>query len=224
VISEDGRLVTNFHVVKGAERVVATFASGAKSEVAGVWAADPKLDLAVLQLGPGPFSRIALSDSDAKQGDEVTVIGSPRGLEGSVSTGIVSAIRREGALAMGGDEDRHVTGAESWGLQITAPISPGSSGSPVLDATGRVLGVAVGQIEGGQALNFAVPVSKLRDLVRGIGPTSQLKPLDLLHEGTLSVRANLLISAAGFAAVALLWWLGSYISSRRERSARTVTH
>src|SRR5262249_3421737 len=80
-------------------------------------------------------------------GDEVYVVGNPEGLEGTFSQGIISSLR-------GNDY-----------IQITAPISHGSSGGPVLNKNGEVIGVAVGLIEEGQNLNFAIPVSKLTQLL-----------------------------------------------------------
>jgi hypothetical protein len=82
----------------------------------------------------------------------VFAVGNPRGLEGTFSSGIISGMR---TLPNGVDY-----------FQITAPVSPGSSGGPVLNQNGEVVGVVVGQLSGGQNLNFAIPIKYLRDLVR----------------------------------------------------------
>jgi S1-C subfamily serine protease len=218
VISPEGRVVTNFHVIEEAARMVAIFAGGKKAEVVGVWAFDKSQDLAVLQLAEGTYPIVALSSSAPKQGDEVIVIGSPLGLEGSVSTGIVSAVRSEGAIALADRKEESDRG-KSWGLQISAAVSPGSSGSPVLDAEGKVMGVAVGiygGAMGGQALNFAVPISKLRELLATIPIGARPRSLTTVGSGR-SVTTNLLISAGGLGAVALVWWIAAWINGRKDK-------
>ena len=97
---------------------------------------------------------LPLGDSSAVEvGEEVYAVGNPEGLEGTFSQGIISGIRRVG--------DRDL-------IQITAPISHGSSGGPVLNKHGQVVGIAVGAIRTGQNLNFAIPASELQLLVEGI--------------------------------------------------------
>jgi hypothetical protein len=95
--------------------------------------------------------------------DKVYAIGNPRGLEGTFSEGLVSSIRRGDGAAM---------------LQITAPISQGSSGGPVFDDRGRVVGVAVGMLEAGQNLNFAIPADYLEALLAGVGSPVPLADLE----------------------------------------------
>lgn len=103
---------------------------------------------------------LRLGDSSKVEiGDEIFVVSNPQGLEGTFSKGIVSAIRIIG---------------QDYLLQITAPISPGSSGGPVLNEQGKVIGVAVATFKGGQNLNFAIPSSYLSDLLESMKP---LKPL-----------------------------------------------
>lgn len=92
-------------------------------------------------------------------GDDIYVAGNPEGLEGTLSSGIVSAMRE-------------ITGHKL--LQITAPISPGSSGGPVMDAYGEVIGVAVATFKEGQNLNFAVPSSYVKKMLAAIGSASPL--------------------------------------------------
>jgi S1-C subfamily serine protease len=111
-----------------------------------VIALDQVLDIAVLQsdIDQQPF--LSLGDSRlAEVGERIAVIGSPLGFDGTLSEGIISAKRDAG-------------GERKW-LQITAPLSPGSSGSPVLNARGEVIGVATMIASGGQALNFAIPIA-----------------------------------------------------------------
>jgi S1-C subfamily serine protease len=213
VISEDGRVVTNHHVIDGARRIIAVFADGKEVEVAGVWAFSgrEKDDIAVLQLGPGRYPALRLAVTPARQGDEVVVIGSPLGLSQAITTGIVAAVREHGTVTR-----RTKDGPESWGLQITAGIAPGSSGSPILNASGDVVGVAVGTW-GGTA-NFGVPVARVQKLTEARNTTlDRVRPLSEAHDGP-SLRTNLLVSAAIFGAIGLVWWL----SGRKSRSGRKL--
>ena len=110
---------------------------------------------------------ISLGDSDTVQvGVPIYAVGNPRGLEGTFSQGIISSVRKVGTDKL---------------LQLTAPISPGSSGGPVLNGKGQVIGVSVATFRGGQNLNFAIPSNYLKVLVRLIGPAktlSQAKPAE----------------------------------------------
>ena len=112
-------------------------------------ASDKDQDLAVLRVDASAIEihPLSIARSTPQQGERVFVIGNPRGLEGTVSDGIVSALRR--------------FKESGYMIQITAPISPGSSGSPVVNLRGEVIGVATAAIEGGQNLNFAIPSSKI---------------------------------------------------------------
>jgi tetratricopeptide (TPR) repeat protein len=153
VINKDGVVVTNYHVAKScmSEKTtcIVKMESGAFFPVDAVVAADEGNDLALIKVkGKGlPTVRLAREQS-GKLGESVVVIGSPKGLETTVSDGIVSAIRGDGEV-----------------LQITAPISPGSSGSPVFNSKGEVIGVATFTTEG-QNLNFAIPVKFVHGLYR----------------------------------------------------------
>jgi len=217
VVSAGGLLATNHHVAEGGDRIVATFSGERQVEVLGVRAIDREADLSLLQLESGTYQALELSAEEPKQGDPVTVLGSPRGLAGSLSTGIVSAVRAHGTKLQGREG-----GHESWGLQISAPISPGSSGSPILDEHGRVIGVAVGK-GAGEALNFAIPVERLQALLASVDASTPLTPLSDLREGR-SVKTNLLISAGGITAVALLWWGLAMLSRRRSLRRAGVRH
>ena len=164
----DGEVASNLHVVEGAARGYAKIV-GQKSKYAieGITALDPERG----PCGSKDFccSRIdafALGSSDAVQvGETVYAVGNPQGLEGTFSQGIVSSIRQVGTDKL---------------LQITAPISPGSSGGPVLSSTrGEVIGVSVATFRGGQNLNFAIPSNYLKALLEKAGsprPLAQARP------------------------------------------------
>jgi S1-C subfamily serine protease len=208
VISPDGQLATNFHVIDSAKRIVAVFSNGTEVDVVGVRGFDAEADIAVLQLKPGTYPALPLATVPAKTGDEIVVIGSPLGLGEAISTGIVSAVREHGTARPGSRP-----GKESWVLQISAAVASGSSGSPILNKEGEVVGLAVGVVRG-EAMYFGVPVAKLQKLLEaGLG---ELKPLPEAREGW-SVRTNILISTAFLAAIGFVWWLVTFLSRRGER-------
>lgn len=154
LISPDGKIVTNYHVIKGAHSAVVKLSDGAFFPVAGVWAVDATLDIAILRVnGAGlPFLRWAPSDN-LRVGDHVVAIGSPLGLEGTVSDGIISALRAESP-------------GENW-IQTTAPVSHGNSGGPLLDMKGGVVGMITWgvNLQEGQNLNFAIPSDEIMPLL-----------------------------------------------------------
>ncbi len=170
--SEDGKsgsgffvaedvVVTNFHVIKETTEGFAKIYGQEKIyQILGVVGVDEANDLALLKIDGVKGKQLKLNTDDATAvGDEVFAVGNPKGLEGTFSQGIVSSIRKTEKFNF---------------LQITASISSGSSGGAVLNDNGQVIGVAVGAIESGQSLNFAIPVSLLRDL---ISKKTLLKPL-----------------------------------------------
>ncbi len=146
----EGVIATNAHVIEGAGSGTAKLVGAAQTfPILGILAVDRHADLALVEVS---VAAPALHLSDAPMpavGDDVYVIGNPLGLEGTFSQGIVSGIR--------------IVGTDSL-IQMTAPISPGSSGGPVLDGSGDVVGVSVATFKEGQNLNLAVPVSYLAHL------------------------------------------------------------
>jgi S1-C subfamily serine protease len=158
----EGLVVTNYHVVRGAASGYGRLAGNeSKFRIAGTVAVDAEHDLAIVSLAGLKAPSLRLGDSSqVAVGDTVYAIGNPQGLEGTFSQGIVSAIRHVGADTL---------------IQMTAPISPGSSGGAVLDAGGRVVGVAAATFQGGQNLNLAIPSSYLTALTSRI--SAELVPL-----------------------------------------------
>ena len=149
------RIITNRHVIERSARVDVHMMDGRKFPVRGVLAVDGEGDLALLQIDTPkpPAQALQIVSRVPQEGESIVVIGNPFGLEGSVSNGIVSAVRE----------------ISGYGriIQITAPISPGSSGSPVVNMFGQVIGVATLQAEEGQSLNFAVPAERISHLKIG---------------------------------------------------------
>ncbi|MDB4950965.1 MAG: serine protease, partial [Gemmatimonadetes bacterium] len=147
----DGRIVTNLHVVRGGARVEVTGAGGQLlGSIPFAEALSEEADLAVLPRLAGTARRLAVAAARPQVGESVVVIGAPEGLSNTVSNGIVSAFRV-------------VDGRPR--MQISAPISPGSSGGPVLNARGQVVGVSLSILQQGQNLNFAVPLDDLRAML-----------------------------------------------------------
>jgi len=153
VVSNDGKVITNYHVIDGASSAVIKFPNGAFFLIEGVLAADVAKDIAVLKASGSDFPTVALGDSDKVQvGEEVVSIGSPLSLEATVSNGIISSIRELK------DENQRL-------FQTTAPISLGSSGGALLNMGGELIGITTAEMVGGQNLNFAVPINVVKPLL-----------------------------------------------------------
>jgi len=176
------RVVTNRHVIENAYRAEVHSYNGGIYQVKGVLAVDAEGDLALLRVDapPNQVRPLQLDRTSPQEGESIVVIGNPFGLEGSVTNGIVSAVR-----------DIPTFGRI---IQITAPISPGSSGSPVVNMQGQVIGVATLQITGGQSVNFAIPserisqlqtgaLSSLSDLVAASGRNKRAKAVQSFRDG-----------------------------------------
>src|SRR5689334_1120583 len=148
------RVVTNRHVIDGAYRAEVHLNSGNNFPVKNVIAVDAEGDVALLRVDAPPnlVRPLSLDRTSPQEGESIVVIGNPFGLEGSVTNGIVSAVR-------------DIPGFGRI-IQITAPISPGSSGSPVVNMQGQVIGVATLQVAGGQSVNFAIPSERIAQLDR----------------------------------------------------------
>lgn len=150
-VSKEGVIVSNRHVFKGAHHAVVEGVKG-KYPVTEVLSQHKDYDLVRMKvrLKRHRITPLPIYNALPRIGEKILVIGNPLGLEASVSDGIVSAVRKLGPY--------------SSVIQITSPISPGSSGSPVLNMRGEVIGVATFQMREGQNLNFAVPITYIKDL------------------------------------------------------------
>ena len=164
LVSADGEIVTNYHVIKEAHSAVVKLSNGAFFPVSGVLATDADKDLAIIKVNGKNLPFLSLGDIEKLHvGDHVVAIGSPLGLEGTVSDGIVSAVRDVAKM--------------KW-IQTTAPVSHGNSGGPLLDMNNHVVGVITWgvNLELGQNLNFASPCSEVQALL--VTAHQQAKPLD----------------------------------------------
>jgi len=150
-VDAKGTLVTNHHVIEKASSAFIKTPDGAYHNVEGVLAEDAENDLVLLKVRGHNFASLPLADSArVRVGDRVVAIGSPLGLESTVSEGIVSGLRGKG---------------DSQVIQTTAPMSPGSSGGVLLNSGGQVIAVITFGVVAGQNLNFAIPSNHIRPLL-----------------------------------------------------------
>ncbi|MBN2321948.1 MAG: DegQ family serine endoprotease [Acidobacteria bacterium] len=155
IIDVDGHIITNNHVVEGAERITVKLANGEEYE-ADVVGRDPKTDLALLKIdGAGDLHALNLGDSeDLKVGSWVVAVGSPFGLEQTVTQGIVSG---KGRVIGSGPYDDFI--------QTDASINPGNSGGPLINMNGEVVGINTAIYPSGQGIGFAIPIDMAKNIV-----------------------------------------------------------
>jgi putative serine protease PepD len=171
VIDEEGHIVTNQHVVAGAESVTVTFSDGEEVE-ARVVGTDPSTDIAVLDVDRAPSELTPLSfagDGSLQVGDSVIAIGSPFGLEGTLTSGVISALGRE----IRSPNNFTIENA----VQTDAALNQGNSGGPVLDSEGRVVGVAAqirSESGGSDGIGYAIP-----------GDTAKRVARELIQDGSV---------------------------------------
>ncbi len=158
VVSRDGLIATNLHVIGEARPIEIEFSDGSRLPVKGIHAWDRRLDLAIVRVDADQLPPLKLGDSDLlKQGAEIVALGNPQGLDYSVVEGVVSALREA--------ED------DSVGLlQLAIPVEPGNSGGPILDRTGRVHGIMTFKSAITDNLGFAMPVNLLKPLLQKPNP------------------------------------------------------
>jgi S1-C subfamily serine protease len=165
VVDKDGTILTNAHVVAGADSVSVSFQEGGEEIPAEVKGVDTSTDLAALKIDPSEVDNLQVlplgDSSKAEVGDPVVAIGNPFGYSRTVTTGIVSGLQRE-IIAPNGFQIDNV-------IQTDASINPGNSGGPLLDSSGRVIGInsqiATGGGQGSVGIGFAVPVNTAKKLL-----------------------------------------------------------
>ncbi len=180
LVDAEGRILTNYHVIQGSaelEVTPLTEGGGGTRYKAVVLATDPANDLALIQIQPEePLPFLTLGDSDGVQvGQKVLAIGNPFGLQGTLTTGVVSSTGRSIQDRSGILEDL---------IQTDAAINPGNSGGPLLDSSGNVIGVntAIYGPSGNIGIGFAMPISRATGLLRFVKGGAQ-PPQDLGIEG-----------------------------------------
>lgn len=176
IIAPDGYILTNDHVVQGSDALAVTLRDGTSFEAALV-GTDPATDLAVIRANGAGLPYGTLGDSASlKAGQLVIAIGNPLGFQSTVSTGVVSALGR----ALRSREGRLIENI----IQHTAPLNPGSSGGPLVDSRGSVVGVNTAIIGMAQGIGFAVPANTARWVV------SQLLTQGRVRRGFLGLAAQ----------------------------------
>jgi S1-C subfamily serine protease len=157
VITPDGYILTNSHVVANAREIRALFID-ARKLAATLIGHDPSTDLAVLRVSASGLPYTTLIDSSGlRVGQLVIAMGNPLGFQSTVSTGVVSSLGR----ALRGQDGRLIENV----IQHTAPLNPGNSGGPLLDSRGRVIGINTAIIAQAQGIGFAIPASAARAVV-----------------------------------------------------------
>ncbi len=168
IISEDGRIITNAHVVDGADRVQVTLKDGRTLE-GEVMGSDPVTDVAVIKVNERNLPTVRLSNSDQIQpGEWAIAIGNPLGLDNTVTAGIISGVGRSSSQV--GVPDKRVDF-----IQTDTAINPGNSGGPLLNARGEVIGVNTAIIRGAQGLGFAIPINTAERIATELAETGTVQ-------------------------------------------------
>ncbi len=168
IIGSDGRILTNAHVVDGADTVKVTLKDGRSLE-GKVLGADPVTDVAVVKVEANNLPTVALGNSEQlKPGEWAIAIGNPLGLDNTVTTGIISATGRSSGQV--GVPDKRVDF-----IQTDAAINPGNSGGPLLNARGEVIGINTAIIQGAQGLGFAIPINRAQRIATQLVTTGKVE-------------------------------------------------
>jgi S1-C subfamily serine protease len=178
VLDKDGRILTNNHVVEGAQQVTVQFVDGTEA-AAKVLGRDPSGDLAMIQVSvpADKLTPLTLGDSDSvRPGQLAIAIGNPLGLDHTVTAGVVSAVARTESAENG----RPLRGL----IQTDAPINPGNSGGPLLDARGAVLGITTLGRADANSIGFALPINAAKRVL------SQLQGSQVVQHAYLGISGR----------------------------------
>ncbi|MEH1839358.1 MAG: HhoA/HhoB/HtrA family serine endopeptidase [Nostoc sp.] len=160
IINSSGQIVTNSHVVDGADRVTVTLKDG-RTFNGKVLGEDPVTDVAIIKIDANNLPTLSVGNSDALQpGQAVIAIGNPLGLNNTVTSGIISATGRSSS-DIGASSDKRVDY-----IQTDAAINPGNSGGPLLNARGQVIAMNTAIIRGAQGLGFAIPINTVQRIAQ----------------------------------------------------------
>jgi Trypsin-like peptidase domain len=152
IISHDGRIVTNLHVIKDMKAAAVQLPNGDLFDTVSVLATDERRDLAIIKISGFDLPVLELGNSDVLTvGEPLVILGSPRGLEGTVTAGILSSIRD--------------SGQGFTVLQTDAAVNPGNSGGPLVNNKGQAIGVVSFKLRSAEGLNFAIPINYVRGLL-----------------------------------------------------------
>jgi S1-C subfamily serine protease len=166
-MSNNGQILTNAHVVEGADIVNVTLKDG-RSFKGKVMGSDPVTDVAVVKIEANNLPIVPVGNSDQlKPGEWAIAIGNPLGLDNTVTTGIISATGRSSSAV--GVPDKRVQF-----IQTDAAINPGNSGGPLLNASGQVIGMNTAIIRGAQGLGFAIPINTVQRIANQLATTGKV--------------------------------------------------
>lgn len=188
VVVAENLIVTNYHVIDGAySGYIKLNKSDVQYKIEGILNLDAKNDLALLKVSEINTPKIELIESEIEVGESIYAAGNPQGLAGTFSDGIVSG-------------KRVIEGKDL--IQITAPISPGSSGGPVVNSQGKLVGIAVGAYTNGQNLNFAIPVKHIALL---LSTKKDIQPIKTLFKTTNPAISKSSIKVQGIELRNIIW-------------------
>jgi Trypsin-like peptidase domain len=164
IVSKDGKIVTNFHVIRDMRTASVQLANNEIFDSVSVLATDERRDVAIVKIAGFNLPVLELGNSDALTvGEPAVIVGSPRGLEGTVTAGILSSIRDSG-------EGFKV-------LQTDAAVNPGNSGGPLVNNKGQAIGVVSFKLRSAEGLNFAVPINYVRGLLNKVHEPMSLEQM-----------------------------------------------
>jgi hypothetical protein len=190
IVSSDGKVVTNLHVIRDLKTAGVQLASGEIYDAVLVLAFDARKDLAILKIAGFDLPTIELGNSNnVKAGERVVAIGSPLGLQGTVTSGVVSAMRDD------------PFGSGSKVIQTDASVNPGNSGGPLLNDRAQAIGIVTFNVKkGGQGegLNFAMPINYVHGMLDNL---QKPMSLDELRANLSSVKTDVFTSSPGYPAL-----------------------
>lgn len=189
IISKDGKVVTNLHVIRDLKSATVQLANGEIFDSISILATDERRDLAIVHVAGFDLPALELGNSNAvKVGEPVVIVGSPRGLQGTVTAGVLSSVRDSG----GGFKV----------LQTDASVNPGNSGGPLVNGKGEAIGVIAFKLQSSENLNFAIPINYVSGLLNELH-----EPMSLGKTRTSSERPNSAEQSVGPSLRETLDWL-----------------
>jgi serine protease Do len=181
IFSSDGQILTNAHVVANARRIKVTLADGRTFD-AGLVGSDPDVDIAVLRIGADHLPVAELGRGPLRVGQLVLAVGNPYGLNWTVTAGVVSALNR--TLDVPGT--RKMTNL----VQTDTSINPGNSGGPLVDSSGRVVGITTAMVPMAQGLGFSIPLDTMKAAIARLNQKRDAKSTGV-SLGVGGMRVNL---------------------------------
>jgi len=188
IVSSDGKVVTNFHVIDDADKIKVVQEDGTELEVEGIFNYNEKADIAVLKVKGTDFTPLILGDSSAVEiADSVVAIGNPQNYKNTVSTGIISGLDR--------DNNRGQTD-----IQFTASVTHGSSGGALFNMYGEVIGITYAGYNTGD-LNFAIPINEVKPYIE----SGELKTVEEVTYAKPAAPTNVWARATTYGSIKLGW-------------------